>query len=176
LTFDQIVQCVERNVALVFVDCHGVEVLLAEENHVKSRLTKVGDVEPIRQLTEEWTLLKIQRLHLEHLFVSSKIITYLDVELIAVQGWIEQDYDGLLKWRSHFLCHEEVAEIINYDHADLVDVRRRNIHAQNLLLVVHLLVKPQHFHEILLIKDVLRLFAFGLCCCLFCLERHREGI
>ena len=87
---------VQRNVAFVLVDRHGVQVLLPKENQVKSRLTEITDVEPIRQLAEERTLLKIQRLNFEHLFIWLKFyLTYLDVKLVIGKSWIKLQNDWL---------------------------------------------------------------------------------
>lgn len=114
---------VQRNVAFVLVDRHGVQVLLPKENQVKSRLTEITDVESIRQLTEERTLLKIKRLNFKHLFIRLKIyLTYLDVKFVALQGWIEQKNDWLLQRGTHFLIDEQVTEVRDNEHANLIDV------------------------------------------------------
>ena len=168
---------VQRNVAFVLVDRHGVQVLLPKENQVKSRLTEITDVEPIRQLAEERAFLKIQRLNFEHLFIWLKFyLTYLDVKFVALQGWIEQEHDWLLQRRTHFLVDEQVAEVRDNEHANLVDVGRRDVHAQNLFLVVQLPVEFKHLHEVLLVKDVFSLLELRFRLRFFRFERHREAV
>ena len=79
--------------------------------------------------------------------------SYLNVEFVVLQLWVEQKHDWTWQHASNSLVLEQADEILDDGHALLIEVCARNVCSYNILLLIYCLVKLDHFLDILSVKN-----------------------
>ena len=85
--------------------------------------------------------------------IKSARFSYLDVKLIVLKLWIEQEHDWTWQWTSDSFAFKKTDEILHNCHALLIEVCARDVCSNNVFLIIDRLVKFGHLLDILSIEN-----------------------
>jgi hypothetical protein len=120
--------------SLSIQNSHSVIVILSIEEYIETCAVEVVKIELKGHLAEEWAFG-------EEIGVKCQDF---DVEFVLVEFWIEEEYDGRSERRPDFFEFEEIYEVLDYYHAQLVNLCTGDIHSQCRLLTIYLSLELKH--------------------------------